>query len=159
MIELVDELMKKYHINIRYIMNNSDNDMEDIKVESYIIVQENFDKLKECDKCFIPLLKKSCLKNNKYGKRIESKDRWEKFNELERDIPNRVETYSEIDEDKFCCLEAIKSLLTEEQYYFLLYFYAYGCASTAKKYKKSEDTIYNKVHKLVKKIQKGGITQ
>ena len=38
--------------------------MEDIKVESYIIVQENFDKLKECDKCFIPLLKKSCLNAN-----------------------------------------------------------------------------------------------
>lgn len=70
LMQKLNQLLQKFHINIQQIINNSDNEFEDIKNEAYIILQENYDEILKNERVFINKLKAKCLKFNKYGKRI-----------------------------------------------------------------------------------------
>lgn len=154
LLKLLDKLIKKYYINIQQIINNSDNDMGDIKNEAYIILHENYDKILKNDKIFINELKTKCLKFNKYGKRIESSKRWEYFNQKEEQMNDNTNKYSNLNEDNLCLLLDIKNFIGEKDYNFLLDYYALGYKETSIKYKISPSLTRKRVSFLIDKIRK-----
>lgn len=115
--------MKKFYININQIVTNSDNNIDEVKNEGYIVLSEHYDEILKDNKVFINELKKRCLKFNKYGRRIESKERWEKFNSLEDRMNNVSPSYSILDQDMLCDLLDVKSSLSDTEYEFLIYYY------------------------------------
>ena len=71
MLHTVNELIKKFRININQIVTNSDNTIDDVENEAFIVLSENYNEIMNNNRVFINELKKKCLKFNKYGKRIE----------------------------------------------------------------------------------------
>ncbi len=53
---------------------------------------------------------------NKYGKRIESKDRFEKFNEYENKLVEEENNSLNLDEEKLCTLLDIQNLISKKDY-------------------------------------------
>lgn len=152
--DIVDELIKKFKINVRQIIANSDNTMEDVRNEAYIVLSENFSNIMDNERVFINKLKTRCLKFNKYGKRIESKDRWALYNDREDRMVALAENEFNIDEETICMLEDIKEIIGKESYDFLIYYYTYGCKSTANKFKLSEPTVRKRVNEYISMIRR-----
>lgn len=99
MLDKLDYLLQHFHIDIHQIINNSDNTFDDIKNEGYIVLHEHYDEIEKDNKVFINELRKRCLKFNKYNRRIDTKAKWEEFNNLKENLRNEVNLYSQIDED------------------------------------------------------------
>ena len=131
MVNIVNTLISKFIINVNQIINNSDNTMEDIKNEAYIVVDNNYSKIKENERVFINELKTRCLKFNKYGKRIESKERWKEFNNREEAMVEQFNNEYDINEDVLCQLLDVKEIIGEESYKFLIDYYNFGSKETS----------------------------
>lgn len=153
--ELSEKLMNKFKINIDYIIKCSDNTMEDLRNEAFIIVFNYYDKIKDNEKVFINELRNNCLKFNKYGKRIESKKRFEKFNNYENRMVELEENNYDLDENKICLLSDIQNIIGINNYNFLLEYYSMGCEYIANKYSISQDLARKRISNLLKKIRKG----
>lgn len=151
---MLDKLLKKFHINIQQIINNSDNEMEDIRNEAYIVLYEHYSEILKDDRVFINELKKKCLKFNKYGKRIESKNRWEYFNQKELEMQEKSKQYEQMNEDNMCILIDIQNAIGKENYKFLLYYYSFGYKETAIRYNISPELVRKRVSLLLNKIRK-----
>lgn len=154
MLKLTQSLIKNFIINIRQIISNSDNDMDDILGEAYIVVFENYNDIIKNNRVFINRMKTRCLKNNKYGKRIESHERWSYFNNLELTICDRDKYTSEIDEDTIVGIDAIKKVITDYEYDFLIFYYENGMTKTMDKYKINNNACRQRVCRLKRKILK-----
>ena len=126
--------------------------MEDILSEAYIVVYEHYDEILDNERVFINEMKKRCLRNNKYGKRIESITRWEYFNNLESSIPERMSHTFKIDEDLIVGIESIKNVTTQEEYDFLICYYENGSEKTSTIYGISNTTCRQRVCRLKKRI-------
>ena len=103
-LDFTNSLLNKFNININQIIRCSDNTLSDIKNEAFIVVFENLNKIKHNERTFINELKTKCLKFNKYGKRIESKDRFERFNHYENEMIETKINDLDLDEDTLCTL-------------------------------------------------------
>lgn len=154
MLNLLELLMKKFYINVNQIVANSDNNIDEVKNEGYIVLSEHYDKILKDNRVFINELKKRCLKFNKYGRRIESKEMWEKFNSLEDRMNNVSPLYSTLDEDTLYDLLDVKSFLSDTEYKFLIYYYNYGCEITSRRYDLSPEATRQRVHTLISKLKK-----
>lgn len=154
MIETVHNMINRFKININQIIRNSDNTMEDIENESFLVLHDFFDKIKENEKVFINELRSRCLKFNKYGRRLDNKDDWERFNRYEESLQYEYKNAMEIDEDLILGIHIIKEKICEEEYSFLIYYFRYGQGETSKKYNLKEGTVRKKVHSLISKIKK-----
>ena len=154
MLKKLNCLLKHFHINIQQIINNSDNEMEDIINEGYIVLYEHYNDIQKNDKIFINELKKRCLKFNKYSRRIDTKTKWEEFNELEKQMFTNSNLYKEIDTDSMCLLADIQKIIGENNYNFLIDYYSYGYKETSNKYNISPDCARKRVSLLIKQIQK-----
>lgn len=149
----VDNLINKFKININQIIRCSDNTINDVKNEAFIIVFNNLNKIQENERVFINELKTKCLKFNKYGKRIESKERFEKFNDYEIRMVEDTENNLNIDEDKICYLLDIKNIIGDKNYNFLIEYYGMGCDFICTKYHISKDLARKRVSNLIKEIR------
>lgn len=154
MLTVVNELINKFKKNINQIISNSDNTFEDIKNEAFIVVNDNYSKILDNEKVFVNELRTRCLKFNKYGKRIERKERWEVFNNREKELTLECKNNLDIDEDLFCELEDIKNYLGEYNYNFLIYYYTYGCKETSEKYNMKEPNVRKRVSLLIKDVRR-----
>lgn len=154
MIETVNSMIKKFRINVRDIINNSDNTMEDVTNESFIILHNFFDEIKDNEIVFIRELRNKCLKFNKYGKKINSKKDWERFNAYEEKLQYEYKNEFEINEDKICDLNTIKNIICENEYDFLIFYYENGGRDTAIKYNISNGAVRKRVYTLINKIKK-----
>ena len=154
MLDVVNELIKKFRINVNQILANSDNTMEDIINESFIVVSDNYDQIKNNDRIFINELKTRCLRFNKYGRRIESKERWEKYNELEKRMIENFRNMLNIDEDILCLIIDIKNIIGENNYIFLLDYFTYTGKVVSKKYGISEPTMRKRAYELIEKLRR-----
>lgn len=145
------ELMEKYSFVISKIISNSDNTMDDVKNEAYIVTKLHYDEILEDNKIFINELKKCCLKFNKYSRRIDTIDKWKEFNDLESNMLSQKEQCNNmnIDDDKLCKLITIQTLISDEDYNFLLCYFGYGLEYTSKKYNITESNTRVKVHRLI----------
>lgn len=150
-----NELIKKYSFIISKIISNSDNTIEDIENEAYIITKLNYDRILEDDRVFINELKKCCLKFNKYNRRIETYDCWNKFNNLESNMLSQKEENNKlnINEDRLCFLIVIQTLISKDDYDFLLCYFGYGGEYTSEKYNLSYSNTRTKVHRLINFIK------
>ena len=154
-LELTETLIKKFIINVRQIVNNSDHEMEDMFGEAYLVVYENYEKIISNERIFINELKTKCLRHNKYGKRIESSSRWQYFNQLEETLPERIGYSFEINTDMIVGLDAIRQYLSKDEYDFLLYYYEWGLNKTSKDYNIKPTTCRQRVFRLKQRILKG----
>lgn len=154
MITIVNELLNKFKITVNQIKRNSDNNIDDIRNESFIIVYENLDKITDNQKIFINMLKSNCLKFNKYNRRIESHDRWERFNNYEDKLKNEYKNDLEVNEDFICIRNDIINNLGKDNYNFLIYYYSYGGKETSIKYNIKEDLVRKRISNLIKQIRK-----
>lgn len=154
MMDIVEELIKKFRINISQIIANSDNTMEDVRNEAYIVVDENFSSIMNNERVFINKLKTRCLKFNKYSRRIESKDRWSLYNDREDRMVSLVENEFNIDEDTICILEDIKEIVGEDSYNFLIYYFTYGSELTSRKYRISIPTVRKRIKEYVRYVRR-----
>lgn len=154
MLELLEKLLRQYHINIQQIINNSDNTYEDIKNDAYIVLYENYDDIINDNKVFINKLKARCLKFNKYGKRIESCERWKYFNDKEDIMNSTLTSYDELNEGLMCSMIDIENIVGKNDYKFLIYYYNHGHIITAKHYNMTETSVRKKVSNLLIKIRK-----
>ena len=152
--ETVDTLLKKFIINVNQIQNNSDNDMDDIRNEAVIVVIEFYEQIQENSQVFINELKRRCLKFNKYNRRIESKERWERFNSYEEMLPDSCECVTRFDDDIFYNMIDIESLIGAEQLQFLIDYYSYGVEKLASKTGKNTSSVKKKAKKLRDYIRK-----
>ena len=155
MLELLDILLRKFNINIRQIINNSDNIFEDIRNEGYIVLYEHYDDIIKDNNVFINELRKKCLRFNKYGKRIDTKSKWEEYNALEDTMNNISNSYTQINEDLLCSMCDIKDLIGEDNYKFLIDYYGLGYKKTAEKYNISSHLSRKRASLLIEKIRKG----
>ena len=155
MLELLDILLRKFNINIKQIINNSDNTFEDIRNEGYIVLYEHYDDIIKDNNVFINELRKKCLRFNKYGKRIDTKSKWEEYNALEDTMNNISHSYTKINEDLLCSMCDIKDLIDEDNYKFLIDYYGLGYKKTAEKYNISSDLSRKRASLLIEKIRKG----
>lgn len=153
MLEKLDYLIKHFYINIRQIINNSDNTLEDVKNDAYIVLYEHYDEIMNDDNVFINELRKRCLKFNKYNKRIETKAKWEEFNNLEERMSYELDTYSKIDEDTICSIADLENIIGKDSLDFLIYYYNYGYEKTALQYNLSPDNTRKRVSLLIKRIR------
>lgn len=151
-LELANMLIKRFIININQIIVNSDNEMGDILSEAYIVIYEHYDEILDNERVFINEMKKRCLRNNKYGKRIESIERWKYFNGLESSIPERMSYTFKINEDLIVGIDAIKGVTTKEEYDFLICYYEYGSEKTSTIYGISNTTCRQRVCRLKKRF-------
>lgn len=151
MLNKLDYLLQHFHINIHQIINNSDNTFDDIKNEGYIVLHEHYNEIEKDNKVFINELRKRCLKFNKYNRRIDTKAKWEEFNNLEENLRNEVNLYSQIDEDTLCSIADIENIVGKSNLEFLIYYYNYGYAKTALQYNLSPDTTRKRASLLIKK--------
>lgn len=154
MVNIVNTLISKFIINVNQIINNSDNTMEDIKNEAYIVVDNNYSKIKENERVFINELKTRCLKFNKYGKRIESKERWKEFNNREEAMVEQFNNKYDINEDVLCQLLDVKEIIGEESYKFLIDYYNFGSKETSLRYHISEPTVKKRVNEMISKVRR-----
>lgn len=154
MIDTVNKMIKKFRININHIINNSDNTIEDIQSESFLVLHDFMDKIKDNEKVFINELKSRCLKFNKYNRIMNTKEDWNRFNEYEERLKDEYENGMEINEDAVLGLQMIKEVTNEEEYSFLIYYYSYGQEETSKKYNLKAGTLRKRVHILINKIKK-----
>lgn len=154
MVNIVNTLISKFIINVNQIINNSDNTMEDIKNEAYIVVDNNYTKIKENERVFINELKTRCLKFNKYGKRIESKERWKEFNNREEAMVEQFNNEYDINEDVLCQLLDVKEIIGEESYKFLIDYYNFGSKETSLRYHISEPTVKKRVNEMISKVRR-----
>lgn len=154
MLKLLDKLLKDFHINIQQIIKNSDNEYEDIKNEAYIVLYENYDEILKDKRVFINKLKAKCLKFNKYGKRIESAERWKYFNDKELQMDEQSEKQKEINENHLCILLDVKRIVGDDNYNFLIDYYSLGYKETSIKYEISPDLTRKRVSLLLDKIRK-----
>lgn len=152
-INLTKELMNKFKKTINQIIANSDNNMEDMFNESIIVIMDNYDAIQNNNNIFINQLKKNCLKFNKYGKRIESKDRWEEFNNREENISKEVPTTTKLNEDMFYDIIDLKNIIDKEDYDFLIDYYNYGQDIISEKYGITINTARKRTYDLIKKYQ------
>jgi hypothetical protein len=155
LLELLDILLRKFNINIRQIINNSDNIFEDIRNEGYIVLYEHYDDIIKDNNVFINELRKKCLRFNKYGKRIDTKSKWEEYNALEDTMNNISNSYTQINEDLLCSMCDIKDLIGEDNYKFLIDYYGLGYKKTAEKYNISSHLSRKRASLLIEKIRKG----
>lgn len=153
-LELTQSLIKKFIINIRQIVSNSDNDIEDILGEAYIVVWDNYERIINNERTFINEMKTKCLRHNKYGRRIESAARWSYFNQLEESLPERMGYTFEINEDLIVGLDTVKQYVSEDEYDFLIFYYENGNSKTSSQYNVSENACRQRVYKLKRKINK-----
>lgn len=154
MVNIVNTLISKFIINVNQIINNSDNTMEDIKNEAYIVVDNNYSRIKENERVFINELKTRCLKFNKYGKRIESKERWKEFNNREEAMVEQFNNEYDINEDVLCQLLDVKEIIGEESYKFLIDYYNFGSKETSLRYHISEPTVKKRVNEMISKVRR-----
>ena len=154
MVDIVNTLISKFIINVNQIINNSDNTMEDIKNEAYIVVDNNYTRIKENERVFINELKTRCLKFNKYGKRIESKERWKEFNNREEAMVEQFNNEYDINEDVLCQLLDVKEIIGEESYKFLIDYYNFGSKKTSLRYHISEPTVKKRVNEMISKVRR-----
>ena len=154
MVNIVNTLISKFIINVNQIINNSDNTMEDIKNEAYIVVDNNYTRIKENERVFINELKTRCLKFNKYGKRIESKERWKEFNNREEAMVEQFNNEYDINEDVLCQLLDVKEIIGEESYKFLIDYYNFGSKETSLRYHISEPTVKKRVNEMISKVRR-----
>lgn len=154
MVNIVNTLISKFIINVNQIINNSDNTMEDIKNEAYIVVDNNYSRIKENERVFINELKTRCLKFNKYGKRIESKERWKEFNNREEAMVEQFNNEYDINEDVLCQLLDVKEIIGEESYKFLIDYYNFGSKETSLRYHISEPTAKKRVNEMIYKVRR-----
>lgn len=154
MIETVNNMIKKFRININYILRNTDNTMEDIQNESFLVLHDFLDRIKDNEKVFINELRNRCLKFNKYNRVMNTKEDWERFNRYEERLQHEYDNGMEIDEDLLLGLQVIKEATSEEEYNFLIYYYQYGQEETSKKYDLKEGTVRKRVFTLTNKIKK-----
>lgn len=153
LLELLDKLLKKFNINIRHIINNSDNTYEDVKNDGYIILYEHYDEIIKDDRVFINELKKKCLKFNKYNRRIDTKKKWQEFNDLEDLMNNISNSHTRINEDIICDIADIQNIVSKEEYNFLIDYYNLGYEKTAEKYNISNNYSRRKASSLINKIR------
>ncbi|MGL5963193.1 MAG: hypothetical protein ACRCZ2_02155 [Fusobacteriaceae bacterium] len=154
MAENVEKYIRKFRINVNYILKNSDNDMDDIRSEAYLILHEFVDSIKENEKVFINELKRRCLRFNKYGKRLDSKSGWERNNRYEKMLQDEYDNEMEIDENLILGIHVIKQIVSEEEYSFLLYYYDNGQEETSKRYGMTTGAIRKKAHVLISRVKK-----
>lgn len=154
MLEATQKLLKKFRINISQIIRNSDNTMEDIESESYLVLHDFFDSIRENENIFINELRRKCLRFNKYGKRIDSKRDWDRFNAYEKALEADYENPMDTNEDLILNINLVKEIVSEEEYSFLIYYFGYGQEETSKKYNIKEGTARKRVHVLISKIKK-----
>lgn len=154
MIETVHNMIRKFRININQIIRNSDNTIEDIESESFLVLHDFFDKIKENEKVFINELRSRCLKFNKYGKRLDNKEDWDRFNRYEESLQNEYKNSLEINEDLILNINIIKEKICEEEYSFLIHYFRYGQEETSKRYDLKKGTVRKRVHTLINKIKK-----
>ncbi|MGL6101314.1 MAG: hypothetical protein ACRC0G_17045, partial [Fusobacteriaceae bacterium] len=152
--ENVEKYIRKFRINVNHILANSDNDIDDIRIEAYLILHEFVDSIKENEKVFINELKKKCLRFNKYGKRLDSKSGWERNNRYEKMLQDEYDNGMEIDENLILGIHVIKQIISEEEYSFLLYYYDNGQEETSKRYGMTIGAIRKKVHSLTSRAKK-----
>lgn len=153
MLSLIDEMIDKFRININQILANSDNTIEDILSESFIVLEEYKQDIERNNNVFINELRKRCLKFNKYGKRIDSKKQWEIFNNREESMKYSYKNNLDIDEDLICSMITIKEIIGESDYNFLIFNYSHTIKETAKHYNLNESAVQRKVKKLVDRIK------
>ena len=153
-LELSDRLIRKFKINIDYILKCSDNNIEDLRNEAFIVVFDNYDKIMDNEKVFINELRSKCLKFNKYNRRIESKKLFEKFNEYENRMVIEESNKNDFDEDKLCTLLSIQNMLNQEDYEFLIKYYSLGGEELSKQLNLAPSTIRKRVSNLLKTIRK-----
>lgn len=153
LLEFTDKLLRKFKININQIIRCSDNTLEDIRNEAFIVVFDNLSSVEENERVFINKLKSNCLKFNKYGRRIESKDRFEKFNEYENKLVEEENNSLDLDEEKLCTLLDIQNLISKKDYEFLIDYYSLGCELTSVKYNINKDLTRKRVSNLIKEIR------
>lgn len=149
----VNDLINKFRININQIIKCSDNTINDIKNEAFIIVFNDFNKIKSNERFFINELKTKCLKFNKYGKRIESKERFERFNNYENRMVEDKENLLNIDEDKICYLLDIKNIVGQDNYNYLIEYYGMGCDFICTKYHINKVLARKRASNLIKEIR------
>ena len=113
---------------------------------------KNYDKISKDNRIFINELKKRCLKFNKYNRRIDTKSKWEEFNNLEQRMLEDTK-FTTIDEDTICSAIDIKSVIGEEKYNFLIYYYSYGYAKTAIQYNLSPDNTRKRASLILKDLR------
>lgn len=154
MLELSNELIRKFRINIDYILKCSDNSLEDLRNEAFIVVFDNYDRIMENEKVFINELRNKCLKFNKYNRRIESKKLFEKFNEYENKMVIEENNKNDFDEDELCTLLDVQNILGSEDYEFLINYYSLGGKEFAKQLGLNESTLRKRVSDLLKKVRK-----
>lgn len=154
MIEMVQQMISNFRINVNQIIRNSDNTIEDIESESFLVLHDFFDEIKDNNKVFINELKTRCLKFNKYGRRLDNKKDWERQNMYEERLQYEYDNGMEINEDIIVGIQAIKEKICEEEYSFLIYYYENGQEETSKKYNLKVGTTRKRVYDLIKKIRK-----
>lgn len=154
MIDTVNKMIKKFRININHIINNSDNTIEDIQCESFLVLHDFMDKIKDNEKVFINELRSRCLKFNKYNRIMNTKEDWNRFNRYEERLKDEYENGMEINEDSILGLQMIKEVTNEEEYNFLMYYYSHGQEETSKKYNFKTGTLRKRVYTLINKIKK-----
>ena len=153
MISIINSMIQKFRININQIISNSDNTIDDIMNESFIIINEYSNEISKNNNIFINELRKRCLKFNKYNKRIESKERWEEFNNREECLKYEYTNKLDIDEDLICVLTDIKNIINKDEYNFLIYYFSHTGKETAFKFNLNEHTVKNRVESIINKIR------
>ncbi len=53
MMKKAEQLIKKFRININQIIANSDNTMDDIRNEAYLVVADNYSSIQKNERVFI----------------------------------------------------------------------------------------------------------
>lgn len=154
MLSVVNNMIQKFRININQIIANSDNTIEDIINESYIVMKEHKEAIECNNNVFINELRKKCLRFNKYGKRIDSKKQWEIFNNREEVMVEQFNNEYDINEDVLCQLLDVKSILGEENYKFLIDYYNLGSKETSLRYHISEPTVNKRVKEMISRVRR-----
>lgn len=151
---IVDDLLRQFKINVNQIISNSDNTLEDLRNEAVLIVQDKLSSIQKDKRVFINELKKRCLKFNKYSKRIESKERWEIFNNYETRLIETITNPYNTDENLVSLKVDITGIVGEENYNLLIDYFTLKIKDVAVKYGISETELEDKVMKLLIKIRR-----
>lgn len=151
---IVDDLLRQFKINVNQIISNSDNTLEDLRNEAVLIVQDKLSSIQKDKRVFINELKKRCLKFNKYSKRIESKERWEIFNNYETRLIETVTNPYNTDENLVSLKADITDIVGEENYNLLIDYFTLKIKDVAVKYGISETELEDKIMKLLIKIRR-----
>lgn len=151
---MIEILLKQFSKNVQQIILVSDHEYEDIVNESYLVYYEHKDRIHENKNVFINELRKKCLKFNKYGKRLDCKRDFERFNQYESEMVDEVDTETESKENDIVDLISIQSVCTEDEYNFLLNYYRYGQTKCSEIYNIKVSTLRKRVFDLQNKIKK-----